>query len=92
MPSQNASYSNVNDDIPESLEQPDFTAALLHLFVLGKSHLKETCTVLHLTHLFLQSLQFPMCLRIKHNCKLQARDRSLTISGPGTAYSNCDSP
>lgn len=86
----NPSYSDVNDDVPEALEQPDLLAALLHVFVLWKSHLKEPCTVLHLPHLFLQNLQLLMCLRGKHTCKLQARDRSFTVPVSVTAPSNCD--
>lgn len=85
------SYSDVNDDIPEALEQPDLSAALLHLFVLRKSHLEEPCTVLHLPHLFLQSLQLLMCLRGKHTCQLHTRDRSHTVPVSVTAPSNCDS-
>lgn len=86
----NPSYSDVNDDVPEALEQPDLLAALFHVFVLWKSHLEEPCTVLHLPHLFLQSLQLLMCLKGKHTCKLQARDRSHTVPVPVTASSNCD--
>lgn len=46
-------YSNINNDIPESLEQFYFFATLLHLFVLWKRHFKKISRFLHVQHFFL---------------------------------------
>lgn len=80
------SYSDINHDIPESLEQFYFFATLLHLFVLWKSHFKKMGRFLHLQHFFFQCFKLLICLRRKHththantlNVQWTAREREAT--------------
>ena len=79
---QAVSYSNINNDIPEPLEQLYLFATLLHLFVLWKSHFKKMSGFLHLQHLFFQCLKLLICLRRKQKTQTHLISNKLLHPGP----------